>query len=80
MLNQYRMAAGIIAVWLAIVGILTVWPKAPESAAPASLGPVAPTAETLVDTQNAIYVHTGLWVADVRTDGTVVYLRQIKRR
>ncbi|MEK9967199.1 MAG: hypothetical protein VW582_12665 [Rhodospirillaceae bacterium] len=26
------------------------------------------------------YVHTGLWVADMHTDGTVVYLRQIKRR
>ncbi|MGB0571438.1 MAG: hypothetical protein ACPGQM_05090 [Alphaproteobacteria bacterium] len=26
------------------------------------------------------YIHTGLWVADVGADGTVVYLRQIKHR
>ena len=84
MLNYCRVAAGLIAVWAVFLGILTVWPNTPHARATgpdydfAGVGDTADTNSGLG--QDPTYSHTGLWVADVRADGTVVYLRQIKRR
>jgi len=84
MLNYCRKAAGLIAVWIVLLGILTLWPNAPSARATgpdhASAGVgAAPDAKSGLG-QDPAYSHTGLWVADVRADGTVVYLRQIRRR
>jgi hypothetical protein len=84
MLNYCRKAAGLIAVWAMFLEILTIWPNMPDARA---IGPdydfagVGGSSAGLSDApQYATYTHTGLWVADVVADGTVVYLRQIKRR
>lgn len=80
MFNEMRRIAGITAVWLALLGVLTIWPDAPTTGAQTSASPIATAAEPVGTLHQATYVHTGLWVADVRNDGTVVYLREIKRR
>ncbi len=88
MLNYCRKAAGLIAVWAVFLGILTLWPSAPRALATgpdydfAGVGDTPGVSATVIGgpVYDATYTHTGLWVADVRADGTVVYLRQIKRR
>jgi len=84
MLNYCRKAAGLIVVWAVFLGILMIWPDAPGARATgpnhefAGLG-AGFAHQTGID-HDATYTHTGLWVADVQTNGTVVYLREIKRR
>lgn len=80
MLDYCRKAAGLIAVWAVFLGILTIWPNAPHALATGPDHEFAGVGNTPDAIQIATYTHTGLWVADVRADGTVVYLRQIKRR
>lgn len=84
MLNYCRKAAGLIAVWAVFLGILMVWPNAPRALATGPDYDFAGAGDLpgVIDDVNrdTTYTHTGLWVADVRADGTVVYLRQIKRR
>lgn len=83
MLNDGRKAAGLIAVWAVFLGILMIWPNAPSARATgpdhdfAGAGDTPGAIHDLI--QDTTYIHTGLWVADVQADGTVVYLRQIKR-
>ena len=84
MLIYCRNAAGLIAVWAVFLGILTIWPDAPDARATGpevdftgvGATPLLPRAAY----RETAYIHTGLWEGDVRADGTVVYLRQIKRR
>ena len=88
MLNYRRKAAGLIAVWAVFLGILTIWPNAPRALATgpdydfAGVGDTPGASPKVIGgpVHDATYTHTGLWVADVRADGTVVYLRQNKRR
>ncbi len=84
MLINCRKAAGLIAVWAVFLGILTIWPDTPDARAKGPDFEFAGVGTPLLLTQTAgretTYSHTGLWVADVGADGTVVYLRQIKRR
>jgi len=80
MLNYCRNAAGLIVVWAVFLGILLVWPSAPRALATGPDYDFAGIGDTPDATPDPTYSHTGLWVADVQADGTVVYLRQIKRR
>lgn len=80
MLNYCRKAAGLIAVWAVFLGILTVWPDAPRAGIADPEYPFASVGDPLGVMNDVTYIHTGLWEADVQADGTVVYLRQIKRR
>ncbi|MEP4378775.1 MAG: hypothetical protein ABJ215_15780 [Alphaproteobacteria bacterium] len=84
MLQYCRKAAGLIAVWAVFLAILTVWPNAPDARATGPGYDATGNSETgrpiHAARQDTAYTHTGLWVADVQTDGTVIYLRQIKRR
>lgn len=79
MLNYCRKAAGLIAVWAVFLGILTIWPHAPHALATGPDYDFAGAGDLPGVSRDATYSQTGLWVADVRADGTVVYLRQIKR-
>jgi hypothetical protein len=80
MLNYCRKAAGLIAVWAVFLSILMIWPNAPDARATSQAYEFVEATALSSSIQTASYTHTGLWVADVRTDGTVVYLREIKRR
>ncbi|MBT4907826.1 MAG: hypothetical protein HOK98_10430 [Rhodospirillaceae bacterium] len=80
MLNYCRKASGLIAVWAVFLGILMIWPNAPDARATSPAYEFVEAGASSPSVQAANYTHTGLWVADVQTDGTVVYLRQIKRR
>lgn len=80
MLIYCRNAAGLIAVWAVLLGILTIWPDASDARAKGPDFDVAVVGDTSGTRRDPTYTHTGLWVADVGADGTVVYLRQIKRR
>jgi hypothetical protein len=80
MLNCCRIAAGLIAVWLILIGILSIWPDSQPGDRHMQVVHIEGAAQTLRAGPEHGYVHTGLWVADMHTDGTVVYLRQIKRR
>tara|TARA_R110002110_G_scaffold85816_4_gene223850 strand:+ start:190327 stop:190584 length:258 start_codon:yes stop_codon:yes gene_type:complete len=84
MVNYGRKAAGLMAVWAVFLGVIMVWPNAPSARATGPDQEFAGAGDTpgaIHDlNQETTYVHTGLWVADVQADGTVVYLRQIKRR
>ncbi len=80
MFNEMRKIAGITVVWFAMLGILTVWPDTPAADVKTSGRSVASSADPAGTLHQARYVYTGLWVADGRNDGTVVYLREIKRR
>ena len=78
--NITRKAAIPLAVWAVFLAVLVVWPDAPNPAATdAAYGVHAVSAAPAGDSR-PVYMHTGLWVADMQADGTVVYLRQIKRR
>ena len=80
MLNYCRAAAGLIAVWAVFLGILTLWPHAPSAFATGLQHERSGAGDRPDTTPTATYIHTGLWVADVQADGTVVYLRGIRRR
>ena len=78
MLHCCRITAGLIAVWALFLGVLTVWPSAPDAGISMVRADNPRLAVRAEPTDR--YMHTGLWVADMQPDGTVVYLRQIKRR
>ena len=80
MLNCCRIAAGLIAVWLILIVILSIWPDGRSGDRHMQAVHIEGAAHTRHTGPEHGYVHTGLWVADMHTDGTVVYLRQIKRR
>ncbi|MBO6782558.1 MAG: hypothetical protein JJ899_04680 [Alphaproteobacteria bacterium] len=80
MRTNVRILAALLTVWVAVILLMALAPQANglrvAEGAPdrqvAALAAGSPRADT--------FTHTGLWAIEVGVDGTVAYVRDIRRR
>ncbi len=71
--TPFQIVAGLLVLWMLVVGGLALWP---ESGRP---DPFAAFAASRTDPQAGHSGHTGRWVVDVDAGGEAAYLREIAR-
>lgn len=76
MRTQLSVLTALIAVWLAVIGLMAL---APDAAGMRSAG--ADTGETGARAPAPqVFSHTGLWITEIGADGTSVVLRDLRRQ
>ena len=74
-----RRFAGLLAIWILILGGLAAWPGSPHNqrAYDSAIALYGPDVRLSAD---AIFSHTGLWTSVIDADGDVVYVRELRRQ
>ena len=76
MRTQLSVLTALIAVWLAVIGLMAL---APDAAGMRSAR--ADTGQTsALASDPQIFSHTGLWVTEVGADGTTAVIRDLRRQ
>lgn len=74
MRTQLSVLTSLMAVWLAIVGLMALAPEA------AGMRVADTDAERQTASASQTFSHTGLWVAEISADGMAVFVRDIRRQ
>lgn len=76
MRTQLSVLTALVAVWLAIIGLMAL---APEAAGMRILNPGPPLSPEVAPAPQ-VYSHTGLWAAAYGPDGRTVFVRDLRRQ
>jgi hypothetical protein len=76
MRTQLSVLTALVAVWLAIIGLMAL---APEAAGMRFPGPETAALPEVVAAPQ-IFSHTGLWIAERGPEGSTVFIRDLRRQ
>jgi len=76
MRTQLSVLTALVAVWLAIIGLMALAPEAAGMRVPA----LDATASAEAAPAPQIFSHTGLWIAERGPEGRTVFIRDLRRQ
>ena len=80
MRTHLRVLTALVTIWLAVIGLLALAPETAGTQRADAAGQDHASLNSGSPQRDLAFSHTGLWVAEVGNDGTVAYIREIRRR